>query len=163
MDEFNINKTLWKRLSGQPLDKSLEETLFIDIPIFDDKLKFYIGSDSHSVNNKTIFSVVLVVLNKGKGGFGYYKRIFDNNIITTKQKLFQETYYAVELAIKINPYLESIGYKIEEIHTDLNPNPNFLSSSMINQCLGYIKGMGFVGRTKPNSWAASSVADLKSK
>ena len=77
--------------------------------------------------------------------------------------MFQETYYAVKLATEINPLLESIGYKIEEIHTDLNPDPNYISSTMINQCLGYIKGMGFKGMTKPNSWAASSVADLKSK
>ena len=83
--------------------------------------------------------------------------------VTTQQRLFQETYYAVDLATKINPLLESIGHNIKEIHTDLNPDPNYISSTMINQCLGYIHGMGFKGTTKPNSWAASSVADSKSK
>lgn len=160
---MNKDRSQWYRLNGNQLDFSLEETILSDISKTSKDLKFYIGSDSHTANKKTIFSVVLVILKKGKGGIGYYKRILENNSFTTHQRLFQETYYAVELATKINPLLESIGYKIEEIHTDLNPNPNFMSSSMINQCLGYIKGMGFIGKTKPNSWAASSVADLKSK
>ena len=157
------DKSIWCRLNGKQLDNSLGETLLSDISQTSEHLKFFIGSDSHSTTKKTIFSVVLVMLKKGKGGMGYYKRIIENNTLTTQQRLFQETYYAVELATKNNPLLESIGYKIEEIHTDLNPNPNFMSSTMINQCLGYIKGMGFIGKTKPDSWAASSVADLKSK
>ena len=59
--------------------------------------------------------------------------------------------------------MESLGHRIEEIHTDLNPNKNYISSTMIQQCLGFIKGMGFKGTTKPDSWAASSVADIKTK
>jgi len=162
-DKLIDNKNFWYRLNGQRLDNSLEHTLLFDISKTSDQLNFYIGSDSHSTTKKTIFSVVLVMLKKGRGGIGYYKRIIENNTLTTQQRLFQETYYAVELATTINPILESIGHKIKEIHTDLNPNPNFMSSTMINQCLGYIIGMGFIGKTKPDSWAASSVADLKSK
>ena len=79
------------------------------------------------------------------------------------EKQQQETYYAVKLATEINPILEKIGFHIEEIHTDLNPDKNYISSTMIGQCLGYINGMGFIGKTKPDSWAASSVADLKSR
>ena len=154
---------MWRRLNGSQLDLSLEETLLTDISKISENLKFYIGSDSHYSNNKVVYSIVLVLLKKGKGGLGFYNRIHEKGKITTQQRLFQETYFSVELATKINPVLEKIGFKIEEIHTDLNPNPNYISSTMINQCLGYIKGMGFKGTTKPNSWAASSVADLKSK
>ena len=103
------------------------------------------------------------MLKKGKGGRGYYNRIITQGKITTKQRLFQETYFAVKLATEINPLLETIGHTIKEIPTDLTPDPNYISSTMISHCLGYIHGMGFVGRTKPDSWAASSVADLKSR
>ena len=154
---------MWYRLNGNQLNKTLEDTVLEDVTKTDLPLKFYIGADSQYAYKKVVYSVVLVMLKEGQGGIGYYRRIFDKGVITTQQRLFQETYYAVDLAVKINPLLESIGRKIEEIHTDLNPDPNYLSSTMINQCLGYIKGMGFKGITKPNSWAASSVADLKSR
>ena len=154
---------MWYRLNGNQLNKTLEDIVLEDVSKTEASLKFYIGADSHYAYKKVVYSVVLVMLKKGQGGIGYYKRIFEKGVMTTQQRLFQETYYAVDLAVQINPLLESIGYKIEEIHTDLNPDPNYLSSTMINQCLGYIKGMGFKGITKPNSWAASSVADLKSR
>ena len=154
---------MWRRLDGTELNKSLEDTILEDVSRTDSPLNFYIGADSHYSHKKVIYSVVLVMLKEGKGGIGYYSRNTEKGFITTQQRLFQETYYAVELAVRINPLLESIGHSVKEIHTDLNPDPNFLSSTMINQCLGYIKGMGFKGITKPYSWAASSVADVKSK
>ena len=154
---------MWHRLNGEAIKGSLEETLLLDISRTDGKVKFFIGADSQYRYKKVIYSIVLVMLKEGKGGIGYYSRIREEGKISTNQRLFQETFYAVELATKVNPLLESIGHTIEEIHTDLNPDPNYLSSAMINQCLGYIHGMGFKGTTKPNSWAASSVADLKSK
>jgi len=154
---------MWYRLNGNQLHKTLEDTILEDITKTESPLKFYIGADSQYAYKTIVYSVVLVMLKQGQGGIGYYKRISDKGIMTTQQRLFQETYYAVDLAVKINPVLESTGHKIEEIHADLNPDPNYLSSIMINQCLGYIRGMGFKGITKPNSWAASSVADLKSR
>ena len=105
---------MWHRLSGAQLKLTLEETLLADISKISEKLKFYIGSDSHYSKNKVVYSVALVILKEGKGGIGYYKRIYDEGKITTPQRLFQETYYAVELATKINPLLEKIGFKIEE-------------------------------------------------
>ena len=131
---MNKDRSQWYRLNGNQLDFSLEETILSDISKTSKDLKFYIGSDSHTTNKKTIFSVVLVILKKGRGGIGYYKRILENNSLTTHQRLFQETYYAVELATKINPLLESIGHKIEEIHTDLNPNPRSLFGSVGPHC-----------------------------
>ena len=161
--ETKLNTLPWYRLDGTKLENPLFDTLLSDISKIDDNIKFYIGADSQYAYKKTVYSVVLVMLKEGKGGRGYYHRIITKTKETTKQRLFQETYYAVKLAVEINPLLESIGKKIAEIHTDLNPDPNYLSSTMINQCLGYISGMGFIGKTKPDSWAASSVADLKSR
>tara|TARA_B100000131_G_scaffold294920_1_gene311458 strand:+ start:139 stop:606 length:468 start_codon:yes stop_codon:yes gene_type:complete len=155
---------MWKRLSGKSISYTLEDTLLSDITnLTEDNLKFYIGCDSQFRRGKVVYGVVLVVLREGKGGSGYYQRIHKRGRITTQQRLFQETYYAVKLATRINPLLESIGYKIEEIHTDLNPNPEYPSYQMIQQCLGFIKGMGFEGKVKPDSWAATSVADIKTK
>ena len=100
---------------------------------------------------------------EGKGARGYYTTIIKKGRISRQQRLFKETYYSVKYALKFNPILESIGYNISEIHTDLNPNTNYLSSDMITSCIGYIRGMGFVGKTNPESWASYGVADIKTK
>ena len=127
-------------------------------------LEFYIGGDSHWNNSKVKFTVAIIMIKKGKGGRGYYKNTIPlETSLSLQQRLFMETFKAVKVALWLNPLLESIGYKVNEIHTDLNPNPDYPSYEMVYTCLGYIKGMGFEGKAKPHSWAASSVADYKTK
>jgi len=156
--------TNWKRFNGEDIG-DLSETILSDITTADtDDLEFYIGGDSQSSMNKVKFTVAIIMVKKGKGGRGYYKNVVSpQSTMTLQQRLFMETFKAVKVALWLNPILESIGYKVNEIHTDLNPNPNYPSYEMVHTCLGYIKGMGFEGKAKPHSWAASSVADYKTK
>ena len=109
------------------------------------------------------YCVVLVMSSNGRGARGYYTTIVKKGRISRQQRLFKETYYSVKYALRFNPLLESIGYKVNEIHTDLNPDSQYPSSDMIQSCIGYIRGMGFVGKTKPESWASYGVADIKTK
>tara|TARA_Y100001973_G_C5177634_1_gene323010 strand:+ start:1304 stop:1777 length:474 start_codon:yes stop_codon:yes gene_type:complete len=156
--------TNWKRFNGNDIG-DLAETILSDITTSDtDDLEFYIGGDSQSSMNKVKFTVAIIMVRKGKGGRGYYKNVIPlQSTMTLQQRLFMETFKAVKVALWLNPLLESIGYKVNEIHTDLNPNPKHPSYEMVHTCLGYIKGMGFKGKAKPHSWAASSVADYKTK
>ena len=154
---------IWKRLTNEPIT-DIEEQLLIDISQSKHQdLKFYIGGDSQYRCNSIKYCIVLVMNTEGKGARGYYTTIIKKGRISRQQRLFKETYYSVKYALKFNPILESIGYNISEIHTDLNPNTNYLSSYMITSCIGYIRGMGFVGKTKPESWASYGVADIKTK
>nr|MBC8421832.1 hypothetical protein [Pelagibacteraceae bacterium] len=144
----------------------IETTLLTDIASIRDEhnLSFYIGGDSMKRYDTTTYTIALVMLMEGKGGRGYYKniKVVDKNI-SIQQRLFKETYGAVEAALFINPILESIGYNIKEIHLDINSDPNFGSYEMIKQCLGYCMGMGFEGVLKPDSWVAMECADRMSK
>jgi len=154
----------WKRLNGDTIE-DLGNTILSDIANSDtEDLEFYIGGDSQWNNGKVKFTVAIIMIKKGRGGRGYYKsEIIENKKFSLQQRLFLETFKAVKIALWLNPLLESIGYKVNEIHTDLNPNPRHASYEMVQTCLGYISGMGFEGKAKPNSWAASSVADYKTK
>ena len=154
----------WKRLNGDTIE-DLGNTILSDIANSDtEDLEFYIGGDSQSSLNNVKFTVAIIMIKKGKGGRGYYKSVTPlQTTMTLQQRLFMETFKAVKVALWLNPILESIGYKVNEIHTDLNPNPNYASYEMVHTCLGYIRGMGFEGTAKPDSWAASSVADYKTK
>jgi len=164
MASSDITKTsMWKRISGEYIP-DLEETLLRDISRTDtNDLKFYVGADSQISNGRTRYTVVLVVRKANKGAQGYYSSTATELHCSRNQRLFQETYMAVELAIRINPLLEQIGFKIDEVHSDLSPHPKNLSNQVVQTCLGYIQGFGFKGKIKPESWASYCVADLKTK
>ena len=154
----------WKRFNGGDIE-DLGNTILSDIANSNTKdLEFYIGGDSQYNNGKVKFTVAIIMIKKGKGGRGYYKNVIPvESELSLNQRLFMETFKAVKVALWLNPLLESVGYKENEIHTDLNPNPKHPSYEMVHTCLGYIRGMGFEAKAKPNSWAASSVADYKTK
>ena len=47
-----------------------------------------------------------------------------------------------------------------EVHLDINPNELHGSSCVINEAVGYVRGMcNVVPLVKPNAWAASYCAD----
>jgi hypothetical protein len=46
-----------------------------------------------------------------------------------------------------------------EIHADINPNPMFESNKALQQSVGYILGMGYNFKIKPDAIASSSCAD----
>lgn len=154
---------MWKRISGEYVS-NLEETLLVDISRIDtNDLKFYVGADSQYSKGKIKYTVVLVVKKGNNGALGYYKSTITDKHCSRNQRLFQETYMAVDLAVRVNPLLEQIGFKVDEVHSDLSPHKDNPSNDVVQTCLGYIRGFGFKGKIKPESWASYCVADYKTK
>ncbi len=102
------------------------------------------------------------MLYNGQGGRGYFHK-HKERPVSMKQKLYTETYEACEVGVWVNPILENMGYEVKEIHTDLNKDPLHPSNAMLKSCMGLITGYGFVGVSKPESWAAKTVANYFSK
>jgi predicted RNase H-related nuclease YkuK (DUF458 family) len=46
-----------------------------------------------------------------------------------------------------------------EVHADINTNPNFKSNAALREAMGYILGMGFAFKAKPEAFASSSCAN----
>jgi predicted RNase H-related nuclease YkuK (DUF458 family) len=46
-----------------------------------------------------------------------------------------------------------------EVHADINTNPQFKSNVALSEATGYILGMGFAFKTKPEAFASSSCAN----
>ena len=46
-----------------------------------------------------------------------------------------------------------------EVHADINTNPNFKSNDALKEAMGYIMGMGFAFKAKPNAFASSNCAN----
>ena len=128
--------------------------------------KIYIGGDSERliVGNEwyadyTLAVVVHINGNNGCKIFGesVREKDYDQKKSRPRMRLMNEVYKIAELYLKLHDVLED---REVEVHLDINPNEMYGSSCVINEAVGYIKGMcNVVPFVKPNAFAASYCAD----
>ncbi|MEM1327270.1 MAG: ribonuclease H-like YkuK family protein [Bacteroidota bacterium] len=151
----------WRRLNGEkielPIKEKVEQTIIQEIEA-GHRLKVCIGTDSQ-VRGKTIeFATVIVFLREKKGGFMYISNYRMTQKMTLKERMITEVAKSVEIAYALCDLLDK--YKVElEVHADINTDPGFQSNKALKEAMGYILGMGFVFKAKPNAFASSSCAD----
>lgn len=127
-----------------------------------------IGTDSHEKNNlvngKHPINLVtaIVVHRRGFGGKYFWKRKELTKISTLREKIYAETFESLNFATDFVPMLKkklngkSPLYNLE-IHIDVGEHGD--TRDMIKEVVGIVSGSGFVAKTKPEAYAASSVAD----
>ena len=77
---------------------------------------------------------------------------------TFKERMITEVAQSIDVAYRICHLLDK--YKVDfEVHADINTNPNFQSNTALKEAMGYILGMGFQFKAKPEAFASSSCAD----
>jgi predicted RNase H-related nuclease YkuK (DUF458 family) len=128
--------------------------------------KIYIGGDSERfVIGKdwyADYTLAIVVHIDGKHGckiFGEVQRErdWDQKKNRPRMRLMNEVYKIAELYQKLHEILED---RDVQIHLDINPDEMHGSSCVINEAVGYIRGMcNVVPMVKPNAFAASYCAD----
>lgn len=128
------------------------------------KYKLIIGSDSEDRFNSGIKETELisaiVVLRVGRGGIFFYSRNYLPRSYSLRQKIYQEVTHSLDVAKEIVPTLRSVVKKDKfdlEIHVDVGEDGQ--TRDMITEVVGMVTGHGYVAKTKPHSFAASSVAD----
>ncbi len=129
--------------------------------------KFYslvIGTDSQAkrINGKAEidFVTAIIVHRKGRGARYFWKKEKHIRVPVLREKIYTETLMSLQTAQELVPLLRSAispaKYDLE-IHIDVGPlGP---TREMIREVVGMVNGNGFVAKTKPDSWGASSVAD----
>ena len=131
--------------------------------------KIYLGCDSERLRVKEVwyadYIIAVVVHIDGKHGckiFGQVVRERDYEHQTKKPRLrlMNEVYKVADTYLKLAEIID----KDIEVHLDINPNERYNSSVVINEAIGYIKGMcNVIPLVKPQAFAASYAADrLKS-
>ena len=132
--------------------------------------KIYMGCDSYRFKSRGVWKVsyttVLVVHMDGRHGcrvFGEidieedYTKHDKKSLSKPRMRLMGEVYRVAGLYTKIGPVLD--GYDVE-IHLDINPNEVHGSSCVVNEAVGYIRGVcNVVPLVKPEAWAATHCAD----
>jgi predicted RNase H-related nuclease YkuK (DUF458 family) len=122
-----------------------------------DSERFVIGKDWYAD-----YTLAVVVHIDGKHGckiFGevHRERDYDQKKNRPRMRLMNEVYKIAELYQKLHDVLED---RDVEIHLDINPNEMHGSSCVINEAVGYIRGMcNVVPMVKPKAFAASYCAD----
>jgi hypothetical protein len=128
--------------------------------------KIYLGGDSERFQIDGVwyadYALVVVVHKNGKNGcrvFGEIvrERDYDQQKDKPRMRLMNEVMKVCQLYQELHDVLED---REVEIHIDINPDLKHGSSCVINEAVGYVKGMcNIVPLVKPNAWCASYAAD----
>jgi len=184
MKEMKMN---WKRVNNGPINEPILEYLerLFDEEIDKGyKIKVAIGTDSQKSGKGYKFATVILVMTEesmgiekggaelvsGRGAMIIASTWWEEMKASTRlkkhreievlnQRMLLEVSKSIEVAYEIQPLLELYGIKLE-IHADINPDiDRGLSAGALNEAVGYILGMGYDFKIKPDAWAASNAAD----
>jgi len=168
------NKILWKRVHhgniNEPLIDYLEK-LVEEQHELGNKIKICVGTDSQKRGKGYKYAIAIIFEMKQPmgiiGGKMTYKglgaKVISGTFIekykpTLQERMLKEVQLSIDVGYNILPLIEL--YDIDmEIHADVNPNPMAGSHVALKQAMGFIEGMGFNCKVKPEAYAASSGAD----
>lgn len=131
-----------------------------------DDTKVYIGGDSEKIRNHgkwyADYTTVVVVHKDGNKGcriFGQLERelVFDQKKDKPTMRLMTEVQKVSEMYLTIAHMLKRFEV---QIHLDLNAKKVHASNHVVQQAVGYIRGVcGIEPQIKPDAWSASYAAD----
>lgn len=121
--------------------------------------KLVIGTDSLNTADHSDFVTAIIILRIGNGGRYFWRRIKDKNFKSLRERIYKEVYLSLEIGQQLLKLLEKNKfYNFDlEIHVDVGQNGE--TRNLINEVTGLVRGCGFLVKTKPESFAASNVAD----
>lgn len=151
----------WRTFDGRrieaPIKKAVEEAIVRETQA-GHRLKVCIGTDSQVRGKRVEFATVIVFLREKKGGFMFIANYAEEQKMSLKERMILEVGRSVEVAYGLCDLLDR--YRVElEVHADINTDPTFQSNVALREAMGYILGMGFVFKAKPDAFASSYCAD----
>jgi len=152
---------LWRRFSGEPLRmpvKSAVEDAIKRETNLGFKLKVCIGTDSQVRASETEFATVIVFLREKHGGFMFISNEKTKQPYTIKERMLVEVAKSIEIAYELCDLFNKYDVDME-VHADINTNPQFKSNEALREAMGYILGMGYAFKAKPDAFASSCCAD----
>ncbi len=154
-------KKQWRTLSGKWVDQPIEDEIaqaLLKEKEMGHSIKVCIGTDSQVKSKETEFATVIVFVRKGKGAFMYIRNETTTQKMSIKERMITEVGKSVEVAYDLCKVFTAFNIDME-VHADINTNPNFKSNDALKDAMGYIMGMGFAFKAKPEAFASSSCAN----
>ncbi|HEY5393122.1 MAG TPA: ribonuclease H-like YkuK family protein [Hanamia sp.] len=152
---------LWRRFNGEqihlPIKAAVENAIQKETEA-GNKLKVCIGTDSQVKGRETEFATVIVFLREGRGGFMFIHNEKNTLNYSIKERMLVEVAKSIEIAYELCDLFTKYDVDME-VHADINTNPHFKSNEALREAMGYILGMGFAFKAKPEAFASSCCAD----
>ena len=151
----------WRKFNGQPIETPIYEAVEAAIKretAAGYHLKVCIGTDSQVKGSETEFATVIVFLREGHGGFMFIHNDKTRQQYSIKERMLVEVAKSIEIAYELCNLFTLYDVDME-VHADINTNPNFKSNDALKEAMGYILGMGFAFKAKPEAFASSSCAN----
>jgi len=152
---------LWRKFNGEPINlpiKTAVEKAIQKETQEGNKLKVCIGTDSQVKGKDTEFATVIVFLREGRGGFMFIHNEKTAQKYSIKERMLVEVAKSIEIAYELCDLFTVYDVDME-VHADINTNPHFRSNEALREAMGYILGMGFAFKAKPEAFASSCCAD----
>lgn len=152
---------LWRKFNGDSIDLPIRDAVEDAIKReaeAGNKLKVCIGTDSQVRGKETEFATVIVFLREGRGGFMFIHNEKTTYPYTIKERMLVEVAKSIEIAYDLCSLFTQYDVDME-VHADINTNPQFKSNEALREAMGYILGMGFAFKAKPEAFASSSCAN----
>lgn len=151
----------WRRFNGETIHIPIKDAVEEAIKREHDRgthLKVCIGTDSQVKGDETEFATVIVFLREHNGGFMFIHNEKTRQRYNIKERMLVEVAKSIEVAYELcNLFIQ---YDVDmEVHADINTNPHFKSNDALREAMGYIMGMGFAFKAKPEAFASSCCAD----
>ena len=151
----------WRKLSGEWISRPIEDeirSVLIREKELGHEMKVCIGTDSQVKGKETEFATVIVFLREGHGGFMFIHNEKTKQQFTIKERMLLEVAKSIEIAYELCNLFTVYDVDME-VHADINTNPHFKSNDALKEAMGYILGMGFAFKAKPEAFASSSCAN----
>lgn len=161
-DKILLNMEMkWRRLNGTPIKDDIK--LAVEKTIKHEtaqghRLKVCIGTDSQVRGEVVEYATVIVFLREKRGGFMFISSHKEHRTMSLRERMISEVGRSVTIAYNLCDLLDEYDVALE-VHADINTDPHFQSNVALREAMGYIKGMGFVFKAKPDAFASSSCAD----
>ncbi|MGN6437077.1 MAG: ribonuclease H-like YkuK family protein [Agriterribacter sp.] len=152
---------LWRKFNGERIQIPIKEEVKHAIVRETQKgfhLKVCIGTDSQVKGPETEFATVIVFLREGHGGFMFIHNEKTRKQYSIKERMLVEVAKSIEIAYELCDLFTQYDVDME-VHADINTNPHFKSNEALREAMGYILGMGFAFKAKPEAFASSSCAN----
>jgi predicted RNase H-related nuclease YkuK (DUF458 family) len=151
----------WRKFNGEPLELPIVEAVESAIRRETEngvRLKVCIGTDSQVKGKETEFATVIVFLREGQGGFMFIHNERTQQPFTIRERMLTEVAKSIDIAYQLCHLFTQYNVDME-VHADINTNPQFKSNDALREAMGYILGMGFAFKAKPEAFASSSCAN----
>jgi uncharacterized protein len=125
--------------------------------------KIVIGTDSMTRASETVFVTAIIVQRIGKGALFYYTRHYHRAMKDLRYRIYRETEYSLSCVemLKEKGFFRFSSNLPMEIHLDVGQKGE--TRKLIQEVVGWVTAVGYTAKIKPESYAASAVADRFTK